>query len=771
MKKRVAFGLFILCLVLIPMISFAQQGQPNQSGQPIAAEQPNQVVQPQQQAAPPPVAEPQKQPAPSKPLFLDQPQQEAQPAQQVPAQPVANEQPQQAIQPTQQVPPASVVEQQRQEPPQQPPAPVQQAEQQNLPAQPQQQQKPVIVGRISEVEGQLLRYVTDTSDWAATEKDNPAGVKDAFYSGESAKAEFIFPNNTVARIGGNTQFQLIKLDTDTIEADVASGTARFYNNGSAVIKCTTPIGYVLADTVSAFDITVGQSSAEINAVAGKIYFIHTGLGNSRYDVIAGSRSIIADAAQVTAGTGRSNADWVAWNSQLDNAWSNRLAKTTESSKYVPQGLQQESYALDESGKWENVNYEGQTRYLWRPTVVDASWSPFTNGRWVNYYGDQVWVPYESFGYVTHHYGNWVWVDASNGWYWAPPAVHYVEAGPYLPVEYAWYPGRVSWVYTDEYVGWVPLHYRDPYYSPYWDHYYHYYGAPYYGYHGHYHNYYGAHYTNVNININNLRYGNRAVVIGRNNLYRTFGGYRAARLNVNQQALHNFHTANHLNHTMVKGFGRERNQFSPKPVAFRPNQSVNSRVRQNQMAAHFKQNDNAQNYRNTIQHAKPGQLSTGQPKPVQAGNRMAPNNNMRKPAATANYANKDNHQPTQRQGGQGQQYQQHQASQKHPQQQQYQQHQSMQKQPQYQQNHNVQQHTQQQQYQQQQSTQKHSQQQPQYQQHQSVQRQPQQMQQQQRQQHQSVQKQPQQSQHQQHQAVQRQPQQQQQKSNGKDKKNK
>jgi len=687
------------------MISFAQQGQPNQSGQPIAAEQPNQVVQPQQ-AAPPPVAEPQKQPAPvqqsgspkevnqqnqptsqqapSQPLFLDQPQQEAQPPQQVPAQPVAVEPPQQAVQPTQQVPPA--VEQPRQiaPQPQQPPAPVQQAEPQNLPAQPQQQQKPVIVGRISEVEGQLLRYVTDTSDWAATEKDNPAGVKDAFYSGESAKAEFIFPNNTVARIGGNTQIQLIKLDTDTIEADVASGTARFYNNGSAVIKCTTPIGYVLADTVTTFDVTVGESSAEITAISGKVYFIHTGMGNSRYDVIAGSRSIVADSSQVTAGTGKSTADWAAWNDQMDNKWSSRLAKNTESAKYVPQGLQQESYALEENGKWENVDYEGQTRHLWRPIAVDASWSPFTNGRWVSYYGDQVWVPYESFGYVTHHYGNWVWVDASNGWYWAPPVAYYAATGPYLPIEYAWYPGRVSWVYTDEYVGWVPLHYRDPYYSPYWDHYYHYYGAPYYGYHGYYHNYYGANYTHVNININNLRYGNRAVVIGRNNLYRTFGGYHNARLNVNQQALHNFHTANHLNNTMVKGFGKERNQFSSKPVAFKPNQSVNSRIRQNQMSARFKQGDSAQKFRNTVQHAKPGQLSTGQPKSVQVGNKMVPNNNMRKPAATTNFANKDIHQPTQHHGGQGQaqQHQQpQQAVQGRGQPQQQQQHQSVQRQPQ------------------------------------------------------------------------------------------
>ncbi len=539
MKKTVTAGFFILFLVLIPMVSVAQQGQPMQPEQPAMVNQ-------QQQPEPQRLAEP-----------------------------------------------------------------------------PQQQPKPVLVGRISEVVGPLVRYVPDINDWSATEKDNPFGVKDALSTGESAKAEFLFPNNTLIRIGSTTQIQLVRLDVETIEADVSSGTARFYNKGTTIVKCTVPIGYVLAESGTVFDVIVGTASVEVVAIKGQVSFIHTGLGNSKYDVIAGSGSIVADSAEVTAGTVSINPDWVAWNDQRDNLWTTRQAKTTESAKYVPQGMQQESYVLAENGRWENVVYEGQPRSLWRPTVVAASWSPFTNGRWVSYYGDQVWVPNEPFGYVTHHYGNWVMVDSCNCWYWAPPVTQYVATGPYLPIEYAWYPGRVSWVSTDVSVGWVPLHYSDPYYSPYWDSYYTYYGYDHHDHHDHhehYNNYYGGDYTNINVNVNNLHYGDHAVVVSKANLYTSHDGYNNVRMNVRRQDLGSYHSQGRLNHDVVKNTGREGYQFSSKPAHFKPDQSANTRIKQNQMASRVRQGDNAKGYRNTMQQAKSGKMSSGPARSFQSVNR-------------------------------------------------------------------------------------------------------------------------------------------------------
>ena len=90
----------------------------------------------------------------------------------------------------------------------------------------------------------------------------------------------------------------------------------------------------------------------------------------------------------------------------------------ESIDNLPAELRDDAYDLDRNGRWEQVYYDGRYRKLWRPTAVAAGWQPFTGGRWTVWYGDNVWIPEEPFGYVTHHYGNWVYVNSA--WYWAPP---------------------------------------------------------------------------------------------------------------------------------------------------------------------------------------------------------------------------------------------------------------------------------------------------------------------------------------------------------------
>ncbi len=135
-----------------------------------------------------------------------------------------------------------------------------------------------------------------------------------------------------------------------------------------------------------------------------------------------------------------------------------------SEKYLPAGLQDEAYVLEENGRWENVYYEGGYHYFWRPLYVGVGWTPFSCGRWVTWHGDHTWVPYEPFGYVTHHYGNWVYVR--NHWYWGPPVSRVmVSAGlPLFNFGFSWYPGRVGWIYSSINIGWFPLAHYEIYYS-------------------------------------------------------------------------------------------------------------------------------------------------------------------------------------------------------------------------------------------------------------------------------------------------------------------
>jgi len=170
-------------------------------------------------------------------------------------------------------------------------------------------QESILVGRISHVEGELLRYVPGEEEWVATVKDAPFYTDDLLYSNENGRAEFIMPNNTWVRLDGDTQIQLNVLKDDLTEIDVAFGLVRFHNKGSyAVIKATTPFGYVMAPEETSFDLYVGSDSVEVIALKGNLDFIHN-TSQTRFEVIAGEAAILADSRQVSAAQGDVDSDW------------------------------------------------------------------------------------------------------------------------------------------------------------------------------------------------------------------------------------------------------------------------------------------------------------------------------------------------------------------------------------------------------------------------------------------------------------------------------
>ena len=238
---------------------------------------------------------------------------------------------------------------------------------------------------------------------------------------------------------------------------------------------------------------------------GTVDFIHEP-DQTKYQVDAGSSSIVADAKQVTSGPGREAAAWAEWNTTRDGLWAKRTEVKGESVKYLPSELQHDAYDLDRGGRWERVNYEGRDYQAWTPVGVDSDWAPYTVGRWTDYYGDNAWIPDEPFGYVTMHYGNWLW--ANGGWCWVPPAVG-------VGVTVGWFPGRVGWLYSNADVGWFPLAIGEPYYS------HHRWGGG------------AVVVNNVTINnfnrrVDNYRFAGRAVVVPRNTLY-SANSYRGVRL--------------------------------------------------------------------------------------------------------------------------------------------------------------------------------------------------------------------------------------------------
>ncbi len=428
----------------------------------------------------------------------------------------------------------------------------------------------MVVGRIFHIEGELLRYLPEEQDWVAVVRDAPLGPEDTLFSGSQGMAELIVPNGTWIRIGNSTQIQFITLDKDLSEIDVASGVARFYNkNSEVVIKVTSPFGYVLAYPGTVFDFYVGDNSVEVVAVKGTVSFVHSAT-ESKYDVAAGSPSILADQQQVSPGEGTVDADWDEWNAVREDFWMAKARVRGRSAEYLPPGLQDEAYALEENGRWEQVEYEGAPRWFWRPIKVAVEWSPFTVGRWTDWYGDQTWIPAEPFGYVTHHYGNWVYVG--NYWYWAPPVVSVRVGLPLLDVGFYWYPGRVSWIHSGTYVGWVPLAPHETYYC------YRPWGGP----HAVVVN--NVNITRINVNVQNYVYINRAIVVNQNNFY-SVNNYRNVRVtNINRTTIiNNYRAAPVVNNTVINNYTsiRQRHNYTNITVNEKPHNSVLNRIQQNQ----------------------------------------------------------------------------------------------------------------------------------------------------------------------------------------------
>jgi len=402
----------------------------------------------------------------------------------------------------------------------------------------------ILVGRLSYIEGELSRYDPDARDWSATVVEAPIGVDDLMRTEADSRAEFIFPNNTWARIDSQARIQLVALDTRLTHADVSIGTARFYNKSThSEIKATTPFGLVMAPPGAVFDLRVGEDGVDIIAIRKHVNFIHN-KSQEGLEVRSGAPALFADMLHVSAEAGDIDADWVAWNHDMDALWADRMRTEGDSTTYLPEELQSEAYALDRHGVWERVYYDGAYYRFWRPVQISVGWTPFSWGAWIVWHGDHVWVPHEPFGYVTHHYGNWIFT--AGFWYWAPPVTRVTILAHHslLRIGFGWYPGRVAWLHFGAHVGWIPLAPFEPYYA---------------------HRHWGRRsivltkHTSIR-HPNAFRYHDHAVVIHRNHLYRS-ADYRQARVkSFTAGAIRTkFHTTPVMDQRVVKDYRTLRNR--------------------------------------------------------------------------------------------------------------------------------------------------------------------------------------------------------------------
>jgi len=314
-----------------------------------------------------------------------------------------------------------------------------------------QEPEPPVVGRITFMEKNVFRYLSDDKDWALAMVDVPVADGDVLYSDAQGRSEITFPNDTKVRLNDKTKIQLDGVKGNSTSLFVNSGIARIQNDSADnVVKVETPYGQVLSKQPGAFDVYVGDSSVAVTAFKAPLHFVD-GKG-TQYDVKPDADSLLANDKAVVSTQRFLNSRWDSWNNERDKelqVWE------VNPSPYLPEQLRSDSKTLADNGAWEQISYGGETAHYWTPRNVAPDWSPFTVGQWTNWNGEQLWVPYERFGWVTHHHGGWI--HHNRRWYWRPP-----PRGRWRHVP--WYPARVAWVHSGRHIGWVPISPYEAYYG-------------------------------------------------------------------------------------------------------------------------------------------------------------------------------------------------------------------------------------------------------------------------------------------------------------------
>ena len=293
--------------------------------------------------------------------------------------------------------------------------------------------------------GNVQVKTEDTDDWVPASVNMPLRVGDRLWVPAGARAELMMRNGSTLRLDEQSVLDIDALDEDN--ADFYLEMGRLYVNfrgaSERCLRVDTPEASVRAQNRAIFrvDLPDGSEFSDVAVLKGSVTVqtkqeirrvdegLQVSLRNGKYPEIT---SIFPPD------------EWEQWNRGRDEVYA-----SNQSDSYLPEELRPYGASLDPYGTWVYVPIYG---YCWRPRVaVSDGWAPYRNGRWYWMGGNYVWLSYEPWGYVPHHYGRWHYAT-SFGWVWLPPAAAAVH----------WGPGYVGWAVSGAHVAWVPLGPRDRY---------------------------------------------------------------------------------------------------------------------------------------------------------------------------------------------------------------------------------------------------------------------------------------------------------------------
>ncbi len=320
-------------------------------------------------------------------------------------------------------------------------------------------------------EGDVAIKRDDLDDWIEADLNMPLTENDQIWVASKSKLEIRTKNGSFVRLNEYTSLDILYLSNSGYQFYSEGGDVYInYKTGlSNFLQFDTPTITIMAYDNAKFRVEIfDDGETDVSVFEGEITIKNKKIKLTLRD---NEKASFDEESILEKGKIYSLDSWEKWNISRDKTFSIE----TQSVKYLPEELHSYAYDFDLNGRWVIVKDYG---YVWQPAVIIKDWAPYRLGYWVWMKGDYVWISLEPWGWVPYHYGRWVYTSRY-GWVWVPPARGLVY----------WAPAYVGWVYTDNYIFWIPL-------AP---------GEIYYGYGN-----FGPHsvnITNINIKITNVVFKN------------------------------------------------------------------------------------------------------------------------------------------------------------------------------------------------------------------------------------------------------------------------
>ena len=295
------------------------------------------------------------------------------------------------------------------------------------------------ISRLSYIAGNVSFQHSGEVDWSAASVNLPLEPGDRIYTGMDGRAEVEFDDGSSFRLAENTDVEILSLREELIQLRILIGLSTLSVSGNANFEIDTPVAAFnpVRDGIYRFDVI---ENGDTDAIVRKG---ELEAANNEFSQRIRSGELLHLSLK-TGGTPEI--------SQYDrrdewDEWTDRRTadmRVYGNQRYLPDNVYVGAAELNQNGRWVNAETYGTA---WVPYAVDASWSPYSVGRWCYrpFFG-WTWISYEPWGWLPYHYGRW-YRSPFFGWCWLP--------GPAFAFNF-WSPGLVTFYSGPGWISWCPL---------------------------------------------------------------------------------------------------------------------------------------------------------------------------------------------------------------------------------------------------------------------------------------------------------------------------